>query len=157
MKKCVFWVTNIDISFHLFSPNVIFLSPWHVIRKRFEDMNAKILFSTDKNCWPDESLCDFYPPLEGNDQKYLNSGMLIGFAKNLFHILDSQDFQEAEDDQLFFTNAYLNRQLRGKQEENEIKLDHESRLFQNLDSSLGKKLHKKTFDEYCKRSIKISR
>lgn len=60
--------------------------------------------------------------------------MFIGYAANIFNILSSQTVKDTEDDQLFYTNAYLNKDLR---EKNGIKLDHKSNLFQNLHGNVG--------------------
>lgn len=61
--------------------------------------------------------------------------MFIGYASNLYNILNWQTVKDTEDDQLFYTNAYLNDELRNK---NVMKLDHKSNLFQNLNGNVGK-------------------
>jgi procollagen-lysine,2-oxoglutarate 5-dioxygenase len=43
-----------------------------------------------------------------------------------------------EDDQLFYTKAYLNEELRNKLH---IKLDHRADIFQNLNGAVGKLLY----------------
>lgn len=43
-----------------------------------------------------------------------------------------------DDDQLFYTNVYLNEELRNKFH---IKLDHRSDIFQNLNGAVGESYH----------------
>lgn len=111
------------------------MAPWETIVDKFKESKAKVLFAAENFCWPDDELKTKYPPVEGDGQKYLNSGMFMGYAANVFKILDSQPVKDTEDDQLFYTNAYLNEKLRV---DNKIKLDHKSNLFQNLNGNVGK-------------------
>lgn len=117
------------------SYDVIFLAPWETIVDKFKESRAKVLFGAENFCWPDDELKTKYPLVEGSGQKYLNSGMFIGYAANIFNILSSQTVKDTEDDQLFYTHVYLNEALR---EKNGIKLDHKSNLFQNLNGNVGK-------------------
>lgn len=94
-----------------------------------------MLFGAENFCWPDQELKSKYPLVEGGAQKYLNSGLFIGFAANIYNILKSMPVKDSDDDQLFFTRAYLNEKLR---DENVMKLDHHSNLFQNLNGAIGK-------------------
>lgn len=103
--------------------------------EKFKESRAKVLFGAENFCWPDDELKSKYPLVEGSGQKYLNSGMFIGYAANIFNILSSQTVKDTEDDQLFYTHVYLNEELR---EKNGIKLDHKSNLFQNLNGNVGK-------------------
>jgi hypothetical protein len=116
------------------SYDVIFLAPWETIVEKFKESRAKVLFGAENFCWPDEGLKTKYPLIEGSGQKYLNSGLIMGYAKNLYNILTSRKVKDTEDDQLFYTNIYLDDKMR---EENGIKLDHKSNLFQNLNGNVG--------------------
>lgn len=107
---------------------------------KFKELKAKVLFSAENFCWPDDELKLKYPPVEGAAQKYLNSGLFIGYAANIYNILVSQPIKDTDDDQLFYTNAYLNEKLR---KENGIKLDHKSNLFQNLHGNVGESFNDK--------------
>lgn len=98
---------------------------------------AKVVFAAENFCWPDEKLKSKYPEVDGDVQKYLNSGMFMGYAANIWKILESAKIKDTEDDQLFYTNAFLDKKLR---DENQIKLDHKSVLFQNLNGNVGKLL-----------------
>lgn len=60
--------------------------------------------------------------------------MFIGYASHVYKILSSRAVKDTEDDQLFYTKIYLNKELR---EEIGIKLDHKSNLFQNLNGNVG--------------------
>lgn len=116
------------------SYDVIFLAPWETIVEKFKESKAKVLFGAESFCWPDDELKTKYPPVEGDGQKYLNSGMFIGYASNVYKILATQTVKDTEDDQLFYTNVYLNEQLRN---DIGIKLDHKANLFQNLNGNVG--------------------
>lgn len=120
------------------SYDVIFLAPWDIIIEKFKESKAKVLFGAENFCWPDDGLKTLYPPVESDGQKYLNSGLFIGYAANIINILNSKDIKDTDDDQLFYTNVYLNKELR---EENGIKLDHKSNLFQNLNGNVGELVH----------------
>lgn len=135
--KQTFSRSSLDSILLLFTANsydVIFLAPWETIVEKFKESKAKVLFAAENFCWPDDELKTKYPPVEGDYQKYLNSGLFIGYAANLYNILDSQPVKDTEDDQLFYTNAFLNDELRTK---NGMKLDHKSNLFQNLHGNVG--------------------
>lgn len=67
--------------------------------------------------------------------RFLNSGMFIGIAADIYEILKSP-IKNTDDDQLFFTQAYLDED---KREKLKIKLDHTSEIFLNLNGAAGKK------------------
>lgn len=92
------------------------------------------MFGAENFCWPDDELKTKYPQIEGNNQKYLNSGMFIGYASIVYNILTTHSVKDFDDDQLFYTNIYLDEKLR---EGYGIKLDHKSNLFQNLNGNIG--------------------
>jgi procollagen-lysine,2-oxoglutarate 5-dioxygenase, invertebrate len=117
------------------SYDVIFLAPWDTIVDKFKESKAKVLFGAENFCWPDDELKSKYPPPEGEGQKYLNSGMFIGYAANLYNILNWKPVKDTEDDQLYYTNVYLDEKMRV---DNKIKLDHKSNIFQNLNGNVGK-------------------
>jgi hypothetical protein len=41
--------------------------------EKFRAMNARVVFSAETGCWPDEELADQYPVTESK-YKYLNTG-----------------------------------------------------------------------------------
>lgn len=113
---------------------MIFLGDLSTIVERFLDTGARVLFSAERYCWPDKSLAAQYPPVS-RGKRYLNSGSFIGYASDLYAILDTALVKDEDDDQLFFTNAYLHDELRTR---HKIKLDHKSEIFQNLYGAVGK-------------------
>ncbi|EZA59211.1 Procollagen-lysine,2-oxoglutarate 5-dioxygenase [Ooceraea biroi] len=110
------------------SYDVIFLGGLSAIVERFLDTGARVLFSAERNCWPDKSLADHYPSVS-RGKRYLNSGGFIGYATDVYEILDTADVKDEDDDQLFYTTVYLRSELRMR---HKIKLDHKSEIFQNL-------------------------
>ncbi|XP_058057843.1 procollagen-lysine,2-oxoglutarate 5-dioxygenase [Anopheles bellator] len=110
------------------SYDVLFLAPWEKILQKFRSFNASIVFGAEGFCWPDESLKSSYPPLEGRGMRFLNSGLFMGYANKLYKLLKTP-VKDKEDDQLYYTKAYLDAELRT---ELGMKLDHMASLFQNL-------------------------
>ncbi|XP_054009537.1 procollagen-lysine,2-oxoglutarate 5-dioxygenase [Hylaeus anthracinus] len=110
------------------SYDVIFLSNLAQIIEKFKSMNARVLFSAEGACWPDKSLASKYP-LATRGKRFLNSGGFIGYASDVYAILTYSPIKNKDDDQLFYTKAYLDEKLR---ERHQIKLDHKSEIFQNL-------------------------
>lgn len=92
------------------------------------------MFSAEAYCWPDKSLAAHYPPVS-RGKRYLNSGGFIGYASDLYKILDTAPIKDDDDDQLFYTTVYLQDELRMRYK---IKLDHKSEIFQNLFGAAGK-------------------
>lgn len=113
---------------------MIFLSGLEEIIDKFKSANARILFAAEGSCWPDWSLASKYPPATGG-KRFLNSGGFIGYASDIYAILTYAPIKNKDDDQYFFTKAYLDEKLR---EHHQIKLDHKSEIFQNLYSAVGK-------------------
>lgn len=116
-----------------FSYDVIFLGALSTIVERFLHTGARVLFSAEAYCWPDKSLAVHYPPVS-RGKRYLNSGGFIGYASDVYAILDTAIIKDEDDDQLFYTNAYLHDELRAR---HKMKLDHKSEIFQNLNGAVG--------------------
>ncbi|XP_011050655.1 PREDICTED: procollagen-lysine,2-oxoglutarate 5-dioxygenase 1 isoform X1 [Acromyrmex echinatior] len=110
------------------SYDVIFLGDLSIIVERFLDTDARVLFSAEAYCWPDKSLATQYPPVS-RGKRYLNSGGFIGYASDVYKILETAVIKDEDDDQLFYTTVYLQDELRLRYK---IKLDHKSEIFQNL-------------------------
>ena len=62
-------------------------------------------------------------------KKYLNSGLFIGYAPELYKMISSSSISPEDSDQLFFTQIYVNDTLKEKLN---IKIDHRSTLFQTM-------------------------
>lgn len=110
------------------SYDVLFLASMEKIVEKFKSSDASILFGSESACWPDAELKSEYPALEGRGTRFLNSGLFIGYASKVYQMLKTP-VKDMDDDQLYFTKAYLDKQQR---EELNIKLDHTATLFQNL-------------------------
>ncbi|XP_016987590.1 procollagen-lysine,2-oxoglutarate 5-dioxygenase [Drosophila rhopaloa] len=110
------------------SYDVIITASLEEIAEKFKESGAKLLFSAEKFCWPDKSLADDYPEVEGKASRFLNSGAFIGFAPQVYEVLEDP-IEDTADDQLYFTKIFLDEAKRTKLD---MKLDTQSRLFQNL-------------------------
>lgn len=54
------------------------------ILNQFHAMDARVVFSAEPYCWPDQSLADQFPVTESR-YKYLNSGGYLLLLIILFH------------------------------------------------------------------------
>lgn len=61
--------------------------------------------------------------------------MFIGYLPEIIELIEHKEIQNEDDDQLFYTKAYLDQELREKLK---IKLDHNSQIFQNLFGAASK-------------------
>lgn len=95
---------------------------------RFKNSSSRIFFSAEVYCWPDTSLAEQYPIVDGR-YRYLNSGCFIGYAADLYNLVTLNAVADDGDDQRYFTNIYLNETLRTQMK---FKLDSNCTLFQNL-------------------------
>ncbi|XP_062134515.1 procollagen-lysine,2-oxoglutarate 5-dioxygenase [Drosophila sulfurigaster albostrigata] len=110
------------------SYDVIITARLEEILEKFKETGAKLLFSAEKFCWPDKSLANKYPEVEGKASRYLNSGAFIGYAPQVYALLE-EPIEDTGDDQLYFTKVFLDETKRAKLG---MKLDTQSRLFQSL-------------------------
>lgn len=110
---------------------VMTASPKEIIEK-FRSTDSQILFSTEKTCWPDQSLEDQYPEVD-TEYRFLNSGGFIGYANQIFEILDG-DISIEEDDQLYYTNKFFEY---SKIDKEYIKLDYNQLVFQTLNQAIS--------------------
>ncbi|CEF71662.1 Procollagen lysyl hydroxylase [Strongyloides ratti] len=95
----------------------------------YEYKDNRVLFSAEGFCWPDKSLVTKYPLVKFG-KRFLNSGLYMGYANDIYEILNyGKDIKNIDDDQLFFTKIYLDESLRNK---HKITLDSMSFIFQNL-------------------------
>jgi len=131
-------INTLDSTILLFtdSYDVLINSTENNILNRYYEAMTKykkhncLLFSAEKECWPDTSIEYKYP---NNDSPYLylNSGGFIGTAHNVYSLIRDATISNTDDDQLFFTNIYLNDHLKER-----IILDHKCYLFQTLNESI---------------------
>ncbi|GMT16808.1 hypothetical protein PFISCL1PPCAC_8105 [Pristionchus fissidentatus] len=110
--------------------DVIWTEGLDVVVDRFTDhfSHLRVLFGAEPFCWPKKELAIEYPIVEfGN--RYLNSGLFMGYAPEVYRMLSLKEVEDKDDDQLYFTMIYLDEQLR---KELKMGLDSISRIFQNL-------------------------
>ena len=116
------------------SYDVLLLGNQESILSTFHKFNAKVIFSAQHFCSPDNTLKDSYPEVLPGENRYLNSGGFIGRAKDIYAILNYADVED-DDDQLYYTKIYLNIEYRYK---HNIQLDKKSEIFHNLIGLVGK-------------------
>ena len=91
------------------SYDVVFnTGPLEIVTK-FRQFGSPIVFSSEKTCWPDPEIESLYP--EANTEyKYLNSGGFIGYGDHILKLI-SEDVENTEDDQRYYTNKFLNKPI----------------------------------------------
>lgn len=114
--------------------DVMFLDTLDEIVGKFKLRGARVLFGAEAFCWPKEELADLYPEVK-KGKRFLNSGLFMGYAQEIYELLKWKPIKDTEDDQLFFTEAYLDVELREKLQ---MQLDHTSEIFQNLNGAASK-------------------
>lgn len=117
--------------------DVVYTDSLSTIVRKFRSTGANVLFGAEHFLWPDTTVKHLYPEVP-TGARFLNSGMFIGIAADIYEILKSP-IKNTDDDQLFFTRAYLDTNVREKLN---IKLDHMSDIFQNLNGAVGKETRK---------------
>lgn len=116
------------------SYDVVFTNGTTDIMKKYDNFNARVIFSAEGFCWPDHTLSKEYPTVGATEKRFLNSGGYIGVAKDIVEILNHKKVDNRDDDQLYFTKIFLDKALRLKWD---IRLDTKSLIFQNLNGALG--------------------
>lgn len=85
---------------YVYSYDVILLSGVDKIVEQFEDFDARVVFSAEGFCWPDERLASKYPTVQ-RGKRYLNSGgmgslsrqtclFFVNFSRILSVVLNAQ-------------------------------------------------------------------
>ncbi|XP_059089134.1 multifunctional procollagen lysine hydroxylase and glycosyltransferase LH3-like isoform X4 [Tigriopus californicus] len=115
------------------SYDVIIAGEADEIVEKFKSFDAKIVFGAEDFCWPKTELKNQYPAIE-KGQRFLNSGGFIGFAKNLYEMVNHKVVENLDDDQLYYSEIFVDPELREKYG---MKLDHHSKIFQNLNGAVG--------------------
>lgn len=91
------------------------------------------MFGAELFCWPDPTVEHVYPEVAKHLPRFLNSGLFIGYAADINALL-AEPIKNKDDDQQYYTKAFLDEELRTKLN---IKLDHKSEVFQNLNGAAG--------------------
>ncbi|XP_065582274.1 procollagen-lysine,2-oxoglutarate 5-dioxygenase 1-like isoform X1 [Artemia franciscana] len=116
------------------SYDVIFAGSPEKIIQQFKTFQARVVFSAEGFCWPDQNLADQYPAAPLRGKRFLNSGGFIGYASDLYEIVSHKEIDDSDDDQLYYTLIYLDAGLRDKFQ---MKLDHRAEIFQNLNGAVS--------------------
>lgn len=112
--------------------DVVYCGSQNEIGKRFLEIDKPIVFGCESQCHPDANMDVHYIDRQ-LEFPYLNSGMFIGYAWALRHCLIQYEYNDAHDDQRFWTQQYLQQPwLFG--------LDHENTLFLNTEDMEWDKL-----------------
>merc|ERR1712071_238652 len=104
--------------------DVLFNANRQQIVEQFNKFDARVVFSAEGFCWPDAHLASEYPEVE-RGKRYLNSGLFMGYAPELWQILNSAEIANNDDDQRFYTKVYLDSEKHGKEYES-VKLIRDS-------------------------------
>ncbi|XP_076090333.1 procollagen-lysine,2-oxoglutarate 5-dioxygenase 2-like [Mytilus galloprovincialis] len=111
------------------SPDSVILDSSKEILKRFKRFDARIVFATDNSCWPKNQIKSQYPSVGTFDNRYLSAGAFIGYAKDIFNMVNHRTINDMESDQLYYSEIFVNNELRSKWN---IKLDRKTSFFQNM-------------------------
>lgn len=90
--------------------------------------NSEILFSSEIYCWPKSELSIEYPN-KNTKYKYLNSGGIMGYRDDIYHLIKNAKINYHDDDQLYYTYQFFNN--------TKIKLDYDCHIFQTLNGCHG--------------------
>lgn len=112
---------NDEIILFTDSYDVIFLSDEKEIMKKFLSFNCDLVFSAEKECWPNKKTSVFFKDNEG-PYKYINSGGFIGRVKIIYDLIDVE-YSDTYDDQYLIHERYILFK-------NRIKIDTSCQIFQ---------------------------
>uniref|UniRef100_A0A914QQ26 procollagen-lysine 5-dioxygenase n=1 Tax=Panagrolaimus davidi TaxID=227884 RepID=A0A914QQ26_9BILA len=114
---------------------IISASPETILRRfLIEFPDTRILFGAEPYCWPDQSLAPKYP-LVTFGERFLNSGLFMGFVPEIMKLLEfGSEIYDYDDDQLFYTKQYLDEEKRTSLK---MSLDPLALIFQNLNGAIS--------------------
>ena len=69
--------------------------------------SLRVLISAEDLIWPDRSLEPQYPMTPY--KRFLCSGGIIAYADTFYQLLNYKDVEDGDDDQLFYTKAFLDK------------------------------------------------
>ena len=95
------------------------------VLKRFIQQQKPIMFGCESQCHPDKEESSKYPE-QTTEFPYLNSGMFIGYVWALRYCLLDYKYNDADDDQRYWTKQYLQYPWL-------FNLDYENQLFLNTE------------------------
>ncbi|XP_075695461.1 procollagen-lysine,2-oxoglutarate 5-dioxygenase 1 [Rhinoderma darwinii] len=115
------------------SYDMVFASGPAELLKKFKQAKSKVVFSAEAVAYPERRLEPKYPAVR-EGKRFLGSAAFIGYASHLHKLVADWDGADENNDQLFYTNIFLDPV---KREKINITLDHRCRIFQNLHGSEG--------------------
>ena len=130
LKEYIKDIPNRDVILFTDAYDVFYADDIETIVGRYLSFNARGVWSAERHCYPNPDLADKYPYNE-SPYRYLNSGTFICEVGELKKILD-EDVKEEDDDQLFYTQRFLQKQFN-------MKLDYEQYIFQTHDEAVEKR------------------
>ena len=103
--------------------DVIYCGDFQTIIERYHMFDKPIIFGAETTCSPDPNMKPHYEFIN-TTFPFLNSGLYIGKVNALRSCLESYEYRDQHDDQLFWTYIFL----KNKQH---IQLDYQNELFLN--------------------------
>jgi hypothetical protein len=103
--------------------DVLYFGTQKEIIKRYLEFNKPIVFGAEAGCWPDPSVKKKYKDTS-HRFSFLNSGLFIGRVWAFRELHADYKFNDAEDDQRYWTKKYLSRPSL-------FALDYNNKLFLN--------------------------
>jgi hypothetical protein len=113
--------------------DTILLADEQEIMTKYKQFNSPVIFSAEKNCWPDAKLANKYPP-ETNKHffKYLNSGGFIGESQYIEELIEKYyEGNDIDNSSFKWSNQYTWNQVYLKEQDN-IKLDNRGEIFYTM-------------------------
>ena len=78
--------------------DLVFCTTPEEIIKRFLTFNVPLVFSSEKNCFPDDVKVEYDRLNYESSYKYLNSGFIVGETQSLLEVLEVMDVESISDD-----------------------------------------------------------
>jgi hypothetical protein len=118
-------INDDDIIVFMDAFDVYYSGDKSTLLQKYKEMKKPIVFGSEACCYPDDSKGKLYPKTN-SFFKFLNSGLFIGRVKELRECMNnySHEFIDEINDQLWWTNKFLERQ-------DIIELDYNNHLFLN--------------------------
>jgi hypothetical protein len=113
------------------------------ILQRYKQFHSPVVFGGETFCHPDSGRAAHYTSTQGTPFPYLNSGLFIGRVWALRKCMAGYSYQDAEDDQRFWTNAYFKHK-------HLITIDTHAKLFLNCAGLEHKKI---VYDRFKRRLV----
>ncbi len=104
------------------------VAPADNLLQRFAEMQADLVVSGERTCWPDQALAARFDALAGEDPapyRYPCSGAVMGFGASLLNTLSAAGHPGESDDQLYLQRRILSDPGRWR-------VDREAYLFQSI-------------------------